>query len=77
MYFGFGHAEQLGCWNFSRIDCRNPRKPHPSAVGRRVLMKKPVLSIGNLLATAGVLFAGYVFLTALPDLRRYIRISTM
>jgi hypothetical protein len=40
-------------------------------------MKKPVLSIGNLLATAGVLFVGYVFFSALPDVRRYIRISTM
>ena len=40
-------------------------------------MKKPVLSVTNLLATAGVLFAGHVFLSSLPDLRRYIRISTM
>jgi hypothetical protein len=40
-------------------------------------MKKPVLSIGNLLATAGVLFVGYVFFSTLPDVRRYIRISTM
>jgi hypothetical protein len=40
-------------------------------------MKKPIFSAGNLLAAAGVLFAGYVFFTSLPDLRRYIRISTM
>ncbi len=40
-------------------------------------MKKPILSIVNLVAAAGVLFAGYVFLASLPDLRRYIRISTM
>jgi hypothetical protein len=35
------------------------------------------LSVGSLLAAAGVLFAGYVFFASLPDLRRYIRISTM
>jgi len=40
-------------------------------------MKKPILSVSSVLATAGVLFAGYVFLTSLPDIRRYIRISTM
>jgi hypothetical protein len=40
-------------------------------------MRKPVLSVGNLFAAAGILFAGYIFVTSLPDLRRYIRISTM
>ena len=40
-------------------------------------MKKPVLSVTNILATAGVLFASYLFFSSLPDLRRYIRISTM
>jgi hypothetical protein len=40
-------------------------------------MKKPILSLGNVFAAAGVLLAGYVFFTSLPDLRRYIRISTM
>jgi len=40
-------------------------------------MKKPMLSVGHLFASAGLLFAGYVFFCSLPDLRRYIRISTM
>jgi len=40
-------------------------------------MKKSVLSFPNVLATAGMLFAGYVFFASLPDIRRYIRISTM
>ncbi len=40
-------------------------------------MKKPALSLTNMLATAGILFAGYVFFSTLPDLRRYVRISTM
>jgi len=40
-------------------------------------MRKPVLNLTNLLATASILFVGYVFFASLPDLRRYIRISTM
>lgn len=44
---------------------------------REVLMKRPAMSIANMLTTAGLLFAGYIFITSLPDLRRYIRISTM
>jgi hypothetical protein len=40
-------------------------------------MKKPIVNFTTMLATAGVLFAGYIFFTSLPDLRRYIRISTM
>ena len=43
-------------------------------------MKKPFVIATNVAAAAGVLllgFVGYVFLTSLPDLRRYIRISTM
>jgi hypothetical protein len=40
-------------------------------------MKKPALNVTNLLAAAGALFAGYVFLASLPDVRRHIPISTM
>jgi len=43
-------------------------------------MKKSwrILSMMTTLAGAASLaFAGYVLLTALPDVRRYIRISTM
>jgi hypothetical protein len=40
-------------------------------------MKKPLLSVGHLFAAVGILFAGYVFFSSLPDVRRYIRISTM
>lgn len=38
---------------------------------------KAVLTLKNLAAAAGVFFAAYVLITSLPDLRRYIRISTM
>ncbi len=39
-------------------------------------MKRPVLNLTNLLATAASSFVGCVFFASLPDLRRYIRIST-
>jgi hypothetical protein len=38
---------------------------------------KKLFNVANVLATAGVLFAGYVLITSIPDVRRYIRISTM
>jgi len=38
---------------------------------------KKLFNVTNVLATAGVLFASYVLITSIPDLRRYIRISTM
>lgn len=50
-------------------------KLHPS-VELEVRMKK-LFSVTNVLATAGVLFASYVLITSIPDMRRYIRISTM
>jgi len=40
-------------------------------------MKKPLFSLANMVAAAGILFAGYVVFSSLPDIRRYIRISTM
>jgi hypothetical protein len=33
--------------------------------------------ISSVIGVAGLVFAGYVFINALPDLRRYIKISTM
>jgi hypothetical protein len=38
---------------------------------------KPVLTLKNLAAAAGLFFAGYALITSFSDLRRYIRISTM
>jgi len=40
-------------------------------------MKQPSLSVTNVLAAAGIFFMGYLFFSSLPDIRRYIRISTM
>jgi hypothetical protein len=43
-------------------------------------MKKAVAAfqvVTTVMAAAGLVYAGYIFLNALPDLRRYIRISTM
>ena len=39
--------------------------------------KKSQFTITKLIAAAGVAFVGYLFITSLPDLRRYIRIRTM
>ncbi len=43
-------------------------------------MKKAVSAfqvVTTVMGAAGLVYAGYIFLNALPDLRRYIRISTM
>lgn len=39
-------------------------------------MRKSALSFTDVLTTTGILLVGYVFIAALADLRRYIRIST-
>jgi hypothetical protein len=38
---------------------------------------KAMKVLRNILGTAGLLFAGYVLLASVKDVRRYIRISTM
>jgi hypothetical protein len=38
---------------------------------------KAMRVLRNILGTAGLLFAGYVLLASVKDVRRYIRISTM
>ena len=38
---------------------------------------KPLLIIRNVLGTAALVFVGYLFVKAVPDLGRYIRISRM
>jgi hypothetical protein len=40
-------------------------------------VNKPGSIVVKLVGAAAFLLAGYVLLTSLPDLRRYIRISTM
>jgi hypothetical protein len=40
-------------------------------------VKKTVSAITTVVGAATLLMAGYVLLAALPDLRRYIKISTM
>lgn len=41
------------------------------------IVKTTVKVLRNVVGSAGLVFMGYVVLSALPDLRRYIRISTM
>jgi hypothetical protein len=38
---------------------------------------KAVKIIRNILGTAGLLYAGYVLIASVKDVRRYIRINTM
>jgi hypothetical protein len=38
---------------------------------------KTVKVLRNVVGSVGLLLIGYVLLAALPDIRRYIRISTM
>jgi hypothetical protein len=40
-------------------------------------MKKTSIESYEPLATAGILFVGHVFFASLPDLRRYLRMSTL
>ena len=38
---------------------------------------KAVKVIRNILGTAGLLYAGYVLITSVKDVRRYVKISMM
>ena len=38
---------------------------------------KAMKIIRNILGTAGLIYAGYVVIVSMKDVRRYIRISTM
>jgi hypothetical protein len=38
---------------------------------------KAMKTIRNIVGTVGLLYAGYVLLASIKDVRRYIRISTM
>lgn len=40
-------------------------------------MKKTVSAVTQVIGAAALLFFGYTVLASLPDLRRYIKISTM
>jgi hypothetical protein len=38
---------------------------------------KAMKTIRNIMGTVGLLYAGYILIASLKDVRRYIRISTM
>ena len=40
-------------------------------------MKSTLVAVRNIVGTAGLVFAVYILAGAVPDLRRYIRISRM
>jgi hypothetical protein len=47
----------------------------PSKVWETVM--KTFRNIRNVVGIAGLLFGGYIFVRSIPDVARYIRISTM
>jgi hypothetical protein len=54
------------------------RERHPNTSHREGdLMSKPASIVVRVVGVASFLLAGYVVLTSLPDLRRYIKISRM
>jgi uncharacterized protein DUF6893 len=60
--------------------CRLPlaRKRNPNSGHREGgIVKRPGSIIATVVGAASFLLAGYVLLTSLPDLRRYIKISMM
>jgi hypothetical protein len=58
-----------------------PRLPRQHPAHLRVVIQEDFVNalrlLRNVVGTAGLLYAGYIFLNALPDLKRYIRISSM
>ncbi len=40
-------------------------------------MKKTFINLRNIVGIAGLLVAGYLIVTSLPDMGRYIKISNM
>jgi Family of unknown function (DUF6893) len=49
----------------------------PSKLRVLEMPMKKLFNVTNVVATAGFLFASYILISSLPDVRRYIRISTM
>jgi uncharacterized protein DUF6893 len=58
-----------------------PRLPRQHPAHLRIGIQEDFVNalrlLRNVVGTAGLLYAGYIFLNALPDLKRYIRISSM
>ena len=40
-------------------------------------MDKTLLTFTKIVGTAALIFVGYALVTSLPDLKRYVRITTM
>jgi hypothetical protein len=50
---------------------------HTSKNGSEDLVKKAFVVARNIVGVAGLILAGYVVLSSIPDLGRYIKISKM
>jgi hypothetical protein len=46
-------------------------------IWQEAIMDKAVLTFTKVIGTAALLMMGYALISSLPDLKRYIRISTM
>jgi hypothetical protein len=56
---------------------QKPSNPRSAEEGEGDLVKKTVSAVTQVIGAAALLFFGYTVLASLPDLRRYIKISTM
>jgi hypothetical protein len=61
-------------------DCWVSILAHPTSIvcrRREDSVKKTFINARNIVGIAGLLLAGYLIVTSLPDMGRYIRISNM
>jgi hypothetical protein len=56
---------------------RQARKTGPNRLGRKRTMMTALKIARNVMGTAGLLFAGYIFVMSLKDSWRYVKISRM
>jgi hypothetical protein len=54
-----------------------PNLIQSAVIHKEALVDKALLTFTKVIGTAALLFVGYTFIASLPDLKRYIRISTM
>jgi hypothetical protein len=60
-----------------RLPLIQERHPNNDLESKGGSVKKAALTITSVVGAATLIWAGFVFLSALPDMRRYIRISSM
>ena len=71
-----GKGSNLQSFMYSRASWL-PGRLNAASKGQSGGLMKVAKMIRNVAGTVSLIFAGYVLLSALPDLKRYIRISTI